>query len=161
MRLKIKVLAIILSLLMLSGCSPFLEQKDPMLENEAFHIIGDQGIKASVTLSELQGAYFGKLWFEEHEKSLYSSLTFDCTGNIDGNVLALSWIMDHKGYQLDEGKKFSLQKGIILSSETPDPKLICAVKVYPSGHLVDGLAILTIEDDKGKSEVKVHFQLVR
>lgn len=156
-----KAIVIVMSMLMLSGCSPFADRKDPILKNEAFDIIGDQGIKESATLSELQGDYSGKLWFKEHEKSMYSSLTFDCIGNIDGNVLTLSWIMDGKAFQLEEGTKFSLKKGIIRSSETPDPKLICAVKVYPSGHMVDGLAILTIDDGKGKTEVRVHFQLVR
>lgn len=156
-----KVLVIVMLMLMFSGCSLFTDRKDPILENEAFDIIGDQGIKESATLSELQGDYSGKLWFEEHEKSLYTTLIFDCTGNIEDNVLIVSWIMDGKVFQLEEGTKFSFNKGIIMSSETPDPKLICAVKVYPSGHMVDGLAILTIDDGKGETEVRVHFQLER
>lgn len=161
MSLRMKALVIVMSMLMLSGCLPFADRKDPILENEAFDIIGDQGINESATLSEIQGDYSGKLWFKEHEKSLYSSLTFDCTGNIDGNELTVSWIMDGKAFQLEEGTTFSLKNGIIMSSETPDPKLICAVKLYPSGHMVDGLAIFTIDDGTGKTEVKVHFQLVR
>ena len=70
MSLKMKVLVIVMLMLMFSGCSLFTDRKDPILENEAFDIIGDQGIKESATLSELQGDYSGKLWFEEHEKSL-------------------------------------------------------------------------------------------
>jgi hypothetical protein len=161
MKGMIKALVIAMALMIVSGCSFGKDEKNPVLEHPAFDIIGDQGINTKASLTELQGEYSGKLWFEEHENSLYSSDSYSCTGWIDGNVLTLAWEMDGKSFGLGKGIEFQLQDGIITSREEPEPKLICAVKLYPSGHMVDGLAALKIDDGKGDSEVMVHFQLVR
>lgn len=156
-----KVLSIAIALIMASGCSFGEDRKDPVLLEPAFDIIGDQGIKTSVTLTELKGEYSGKIWFIEHNKSLYSDGSYDCTGLVEGNELTLYWEMDGKPFGSYEGIGFHLQDGIMKSSEEPDPKLICAVKVYPSGNMLDGLAVLVIDDGRGNTEVMVHFQLIR
>ena len=161
MKTGMKALVIAMVLMIVSSCSFGKGEKNPVLEHPAFDIIGDQGIKDSMTLSELQGEYSGKLWFEEHEKSLYSSESYNCTGRIDGSILTVSWEMDGKSFGLGEGMEFGLKDGIMMSDEEPEPDLICAVKVYPSGHLVDGLAAIVIDDGSVKSEVMVHFQLIR
>jgi hypothetical protein len=161
MRAGIKAIVIAMAVMVLSGCFPGSGNKDPVLENAAFDIIGDQGIKTAVTLSELQGEYSGELWFEENEKSLYSSESYSCTGRIDGSVLTILWDMDGKSFGLGEGLEFELKDGIMMSDEEPEPRLICAVKVYPSGHMVDGLAAIAINDGSGSREVMVHFQLIR
>ncbi|ETA82474.1 hypothetical protein [Youngiibacter fragilis] len=156
-----KVITIAMALILASGCSFGGDSKDPVLLEPAFDIIGDQGIKTSVTLTELQGDYAGKIWFEEHNESLYSDGSYDCTGSVEGNALTLYWEMDGKQFRSGEGIVFHLQDGIMKSAEEPHPKLICAVKVYPSGHMVDGLAVLVIDDGRGDTEVMVHFQLIR
>ena len=159
MRGRTKTLAIAMTLLIVSGCSFGQEKKNPVLENPAFDIIGDQGIKDDATLAKLQGEYFGKLWFEAHENNLTSSKTFDCAGRIDGSALTLAWTMEDKSYE--PKIEFNLREGILQSFESPQPTLIAAVKVYPSGLMVDGLFILKIDDGKTETEAKVHFQLVK
>jgi hypothetical protein len=161
MRAGIKAIVIVMAFMVLSGCLPGSGKKDPVLENATFDIIGDQGIKTAVTLSELQGGYSGELWFEENEKSLYSSESYSCTGRIDGSSLTILWDMDGKSFGLGEGMEFELKDGIMMSDEEPEPRLICAVKVYPSGLMVDGLAAMVIDDGSGNREVMVHFQLIR
>jgi len=161
MKTGMKALVIAMVLMIVSSCSFGKGEKNPVLEHPAFDIIGDQGIKESMTLSELQGEYSGKLWFEEHEKSLYSSESYNCTGRIDGSILTVIWEMDGKSFGLGEGMEFELKDGIMMSDEEPEPGLICAIKVYPSGHMVDGLAAIVIDDGSVKSEVLIHFQLIR
>jgi len=157
-----KALVIAMVLMIVSGCSFGKDEKNPVLEHPAFDIIGDQGIKDSMTLSELQGEYSGKLWFEEHEKSLYSSESYSCTG-LDRREYSDCHLGDGwKALRAWRGNgSFGLKDGIMMSDEEPEPDLICAVKVYPSGHLVDGLAAIVIDDGSVKSEVMVHFQLIR
>jgi len=106
MKTGMKALVIAMALMIVSGCSFGKDEKNPVLEHPAFDIIGDQGIKDSMTLSELQGEYSGKLWFEEHEKSLYSSESYSCTGRIDGSILTVIWEMDGKSFGLGEGMEF-------------------------------------------------------
>ncbi|MBV1708697.1 MAG: hypothetical protein KMY54_02455 [Erysipelothrix sp.] len=141
--------------LMISGC--FFSAKNPVLDNEAFEIIGDQGINDSVTLEDIQGNYTCTLWFVEFEKSQYSEDEFDCIGKIVNNQLIVMWDMEGVSYTFGEDISFKLDEGIIISDDSALPDLICAVKVYPSGHMVDGLGILEIE----MISVRIHFQLVK
>lgn len=150
-----KVIFAFVTMLMISGC--FFSAKNPRLDNEAFDIIGDQGINDSISLEDLQGDYTCKLWFVEYEKSQYSKEEYDCIGKIVGYQLIVTWQMDEATHSFGEGISFILEDGIMISDETAEPDLICAVKKYPSGHMVDGLGILEIEMDL----VRIHFQLVK
>ena len=145
-------------LFMMSACIFNDKVKNPLLENEAFEIIGDQGFLDNVTLDDLQGDYSCTLWFVEYEKNQYSEDEFDCIGKISGNELIISWQMEGKTYTFGEGIQFKLEDSIMSSDESENPKLICAVKVYPSGHMVDGLGILEM-DEIGL--VRIHFQIVQ
>lgn len=161
MKNMVKTLAVAMTLLIISGCSFGKDMKNPVLEHPAFDIIGDQGIKDDVTLDELQSEYTGDLRFEEHQSNLYNTETYPCTGSISGSKLMFSWNMDGKSYEFLEGIEFQLQDGIMMSDEEPDPNLICAVKVYPTGHMLDGLVVLEIDDGKNTTEAKIHFQLIK
>lgn len=161
MKNVIKTLAVAMALLMVSGCSFGKDVKNPVLELPAFDLIGDQGIKEDVTLEELQSKYSGTLRFEEHQSRLYDAGSYKCKGWIEGNVLMFSWEMDGMTFENKEGIEFQLEDGIMMSAEEPDPSLICAVKVYPSGHMLDGLVVLDIDDGKEVTEVRVHFQLIK
>lgn len=161
MKNVIKTLAVVMTLLMVNGCSFSKDTKNPVLELPAFDLIGDQGIKEDVTLEELQSEYSGTLCFEEHQSRLYDSGSYKCTGRVEDNELMFSWEMDGISFENEEGIEFQLQNGIMMSSEEPDPNLICAVKVYPSGHMLDGLVVLEIDDGKDVTEVMVHFQLIK
>jgi hypothetical protein len=155
MRNKVKFAFTFVTILIISGC--FFSAKNPLLDNEAFDIIGDQGINDSISLEDLQGEYTCTLWFVEYEKSQYSNDEYDCIGKIDGNQLIVTWKMDGDSYRFGEVISFILEDGIMISDETEEPDLICAVKKYPSGHMVDGLGILEIE----MVLVRIHFQLVK
>lgn len=145
-------------LVLISGCVFINTEKNPILENEAFDIIGDQGINDSITTEDLQGDYDCTLWFVEFEKSQYSEDEYNCTGRIDGNELFITWEMDGESYVFGQGIYFQLEDGIMTSDNSVDPKLISAVKVYPSGHMVDGLGILEINES---DLVRIHFQMVK
>jgi hypothetical protein len=51
---------------------------------------------------------------------------------------------------------FKLEQGLLFSEEQ-DPLLISAVKVYPDGHMVDGIGTLILEDH----ELRIHFQMTK
>lgn len=150
--------AFVMILLMLEGCVFTNKAKNPLLENEAFDIIGNQGILDSITLDDLQGDYTCTLWFVEYKNSQYSEDEFDCISWIDKNELNVSWEMNGNSYAFGQGIQFELEDGIIVSDNADDPDLIGAVKSYPSGHMVDGLGILEINES---DLVRIHFQIVK
>lgn len=151
-----KTILIGLILILLSACLYQKKLDHPLLDNPAFDIIGDQGFKQDITLDELQGDYECNLWVLDAEDKQVSMNKMDCLGKIDEHTLNITWTMEDMHYAFNS-PLFKLEDGLLFSEED-DPLLICAVKVYPSGHMVDGVGTL-IQDDK--KVIRIHFQMVK
>lgn len=152
---KILIISMILSL---SGCIFIPKEKDPRLDHQAFDIIGDQGIKSDITIDELQGVYEEcKLWLEPYQGSSPSNEKIECESMIQDNTLFMEWAMDEQKHTLDNGLIFTLDKGLIYTDFSENPEFIAMIKVYPSGHMVDGLILV----ESGEETIKIHFQMIK
>ena len=150
-----KILVIGLIFFLMSGCLYQKKLDHPLMENPAFDIIGDQGFKQDITLEELQGEYDCNLWTLDEEDNQVRANKISCMAQIEENVMSIEWQMNDmdtvfiRTFKLDQG---------LLYSEEEDPLLISAVKVYPDGHMVDGVGTLSLEDT---TEIRFHFQITK
>ena len=150
-----KTLLIGLGLTLLSACLYSKKLDHPLMDNPAFKIIGDQGYKQDITLEELQGDYDCNLWTLDEEDNQVRANKISCMAQIEENVMSIEWQMNDmdtvfiRTFKLDQG---------LLYSEEEDPLLISAVKVYPDGHMVDGVGTLSLEDT---TEIRFHFQITK
>ena len=150
-----KILVIGLIFFLMSGCLYQKKLDHPLMENPAFDIIGDQGFKQDITLEELQGDYECTLWLLDENNNQDGANAIDCIGKINEYVLNITWTINDmdtvfiRTFKLDQG---------LLYSEEEDPLLISAVKVYPDGHMVDGVGTLSLEDT---TEIRFHFQITK
>ncbi len=150
-----KILLIGLIFFLMSGCLYQKKLDHPLMDNPAFDIIGDQGFKQDISLEELQGDYECTLWLLDENDNHVGSNPIDCIGIIKENTLNITWTIEgvNTAYM---SPPFKLDQGLLFSEED-DPSLICAVKVYPDGHMVDGIGTLDQED----TERRIHFQMTK
>lgn len=152
-----KIILAILILTLLFGCLDRRNVEHPLMDDPAFDIIGDQGFKDDIVLLDLEGDYSCTLWLLDNKNEQVSAQTYACDGAIVENVLTLQWEMDENRYAFGKDLPFKLETGILFSEEI-EPLLIAAVKVYPSGHMVDGVGTLVLDDSE---VIRFHFQMVR
>ena len=150
-----KILVIGLIFFLMSGCLYQKKLDHPLMENPAFDIIGDQGFKQDITLEELQGDYECTLWLLDENNNQAGANAIDCIGKINEYFLNITWTMEGTNYEY-MSPSFKLEQGLLFSEEQ-DPLLISAVKVYPDGHMVDGIGTLILEDH----ELRIHFQMTK
>ena len=150
-----KILVIGLIFFLMSGCLYQKKLDHPLMENPAFDIIGDQGFKQDIALEELHGDYECTLWLLDENNNQDGSNAIDCIGKINEYFLNITWTMEGTNYEY-MSPSFKLEQGLLFSEEV-DPSLICAVKVYPNGHMVDGIGTLILEDH----ELRIHFQMTK
>lgn len=150
-----KILVIGLIFFLMSGCLYQKKLDHPLMENPAFDIIGDQGFKQDITLEELQGDYECTLWLLDENNNQDGANAIDCIGKINEFTLNITWSMEGTNYEY-MSPSFKLEQGLLFSEEQ-DPLLISAVKVYPDGHMVDGIGTLILEDH----ELRIHFQMTK
>ena len=150
-----KILVIGLIFFLISGCLYQKKLDHPLMENPAFDIIGDQGFKQDITMEELQGDYECTLWLLDENNNQDGANAIDCIGKINEFTLNITWKMEGTNYEY-MSPSFKLEQGLLFSEEQ-DPLLISAVKVYPDGHMVDGIGTLILEDH----ELRIHFQMTK
>ena len=150
-----KILVIGLIFFLMSGCLYQKKLDHPLMDNPAFDIIGDQGFKQDITLEELHGDYECTLWLLDENNNQDGANAIDCIGKINEYVLNITWTMEGTNYEY-MSPSFKLEQGLLFSEEQ-DPLLISAVKVYPDGHMVDGIGTLILEDH----ELRIHFQMTK
>ena len=150
-----KILVIGLIFFLMSGCLYQKKLDHPLMENPAFDIIGDQGFKQDITLEELHGDYECTLWLLDENNNQDGANAIDCIGKINEYALNITWTMEGTNYEY-MSPSFKLEQGLLFSEEQ-DPLLISAVKVYPDGHMVDGIGTLILEDH----ELRIHFQMTK
>lgn len=152
-----KIILSILILALLFGCLYRRKVEHPLMYNPAFDIIGDQGFKDDIVLKDLEGGYSCTLWLLDNKNEHMDAQEYTCDGKIVGTILTLQWEMEGMPYSFGEDLPFELETGILFSKEL-DPLLIAAVKVYPSGHMIDGVATLISNDS---DTLRIHFQMVK
>ena len=150
-----KILVIGLIFFLMSGCLYQKKLDHPLMDNPAFDIIGDQGFKQDITLEELHGDYECTLWLLDENNNQDGANAIDCFGKINEFTLNITWTMEGTNYEY-MSPSFKLEQGLLFSEEQ-DPLLISAVKVYPDGHMVDGIGTLILEDH----ELRIHFQMTK
>ena len=150
-----QILLIGLIFFLMSGCLYQKKLDHPLMDNPAFDIIGDQGFKQDITLIELQGEYDCNLWILDEEDKQVSANNINCTAQIEENLISIGWQMDDMDTVFTQ--TFKLDQGLLYSEEE-DPLLISAVKVYPDGHMVDGVGTIRLED---ATEIRFHFQITK
>ncbi len=150
-----KILLIGLVLLLMSACLYQKKLDHPLMDNPAFDIIGDQGFLPEITSEELQGDYACTLWLLDENNNQDGANAIECIGKINENTLNITWSMEgiNTTYL---SPSFKLDQGLLYSEEN-DPSLICAVKVYPDGHMVDGIGTL-LQDN---TQLRIHFQMTK
>lgn len=153
-----KKVLIISIVLLLSGCIFLPKEKDPRLDHAAFDIIGDQGLKSDITIDELQGEYKDcLLWLESYEDITPTRDKIECKSMILDNTLFMEWELDGLNYTLDNGINFSFDKGLIYTDFSDNPEFIAMIKLYPSGHMVDGLILI----ERNAQTIMIHFQMIK
>lgn len=151
-----KTILIVLVLLLMSACLYRKKLDHPLMDNPAFDIIGDQGYKQDITLDELQGDYECYLWELDEGNDQIGSSKVACLGEIVENTIHITWTSEGMDYTY-RSPLFIIEDGLLFSEEE-DPSLICAVKFYTSGHMVDGVGMLLLEDE---TALRIHFQMVK
>jgi hypothetical protein len=130
-------------------------------EKDAFEVIGNQGIKTNVSLSELEGHYQGDLILTSADMQGQS---FSVNGQVHGNSLTLSW-QNTQGETTTIEQKFSLLSGVLrFENNSADQKnrYFGVVKVYPSNHMLDLLFEVPLSLEVGvDSSEKWHFQIIK
>lgn len=161
MQKTIFILIIFIAMILSFSCSKENEKvKNPKLKYEAFKSIGTDGLKKGVTLTELQSEYKGHAWFlESNGDNLGEEM--NCTGFIEGSDLVLEIELAEGNIVLDEIPAFILDESIITAPEIKgtylpneeDLTLICGVKIYPSGHLINGVLKYMLQDEQEFSTI--------
>ena len=175
----------LLVLSLMTGCEGLFKPAatpNPMLQWEAFDSIGREGLLAEVSMDQLQGAYDGKATFvfdadkgvggagEGISVEISPDDEFVCTGTFEGNRLILSLTLSQSDVVVfDDIPPCIIEDGILTApgpsaQGTPDESnqtLVCAIKTYPSGRMMDGLFKTELVDKDGNAfPAALHFQLI-
>jgi hypothetical protein len=150
-----KILIIGLGLTLLSACLYPKKLDHPLMDNPAFDVIGDQGYKQDITFEELQGEYDCDVWILDEEGNQDNAHKISCTAQIVEHVLSIEWQMNGMDTAFTS-PPFKLEQALLFSEED-EPSFISAVKVYPDGHMIDGVGTL-FQDN---TELRIHFQMTK